>query len=225
MKIFPISSFRLSISLTLFLSLVLLIAICEGGGLRKQKKVRCHPKCCQNQKPKKPKSLLGRYMLDVADASENGQGEDIFDLVYVLIKTAKGTYNDYQLFGATKDGLQNATNSHQEYRFGGSFNEIMSDVSADQRSAVRTRYAPGNGVADSVFGGMTSMFFPPGGRTQSSIWRLFPQPQVNLDTQTFFGLNVSTQAAVAVSIKSFCQSGKSNWWSFIFDNGLHYSFL
>ena len=33
---------------------------------------------------------------DQTDASENGIDEDIFDLVYVLLKVAKGTINDYQ---------------------------------------------------------------------------------------------------------------------------------
>ena len=40
-------------------------------------------------KPKKPKSLIGRYMIDAVDGSEHS-GDDVFDLVYVLIKLAKG---------------------------------------------------------------------------------------------------------------------------------------
>ena len=137
-------------------------------------------------------------MFEVADASENGIDEDIFDLVYVLLKVAKGTINDYQTSGTRRhDGLQNATNSYQEYRFeDNSFNHIVSET-AEPRSAVRTRYAPGNGITDSIFGG--GMFSPPPGRTPGSIWSFIPQPQVNLNTKTFLGLNVSTQAAVAVS--------------------------
>ena len=180
-----------SIVLTV-LAVLTLFAICEGA-LRKQKKVRCHPSCCH--KPKKPKSLLGRYMVDLADDSD-GRGDDIVDLAYVLLKVAKGTYNDYQ---ASMPSFRNGTN-YEEYRYEDNMipnSPISYDMfEAAQRSAVRTRYAPGNGVAAALGTTVTSMFSPGG---KKSIFSGLT-PQVNLDKNRFLGLNVSSQAAVAVSI-------------------------
>ena len=73
------------------IAIVSLLTLCASAELRKHKKVRCHPSCCP--KPKQSKSLIGRYVLDVADGLEEG-GDDFFDLVYVLMKVAKGTYNE-----------------------------------------------------------------------------------------------------------------------------------
>ena len=173
--------------------LFVLQTICDAE-LRKKKKVRCHPSCCPKQKT--PKSLLGRYMFDVIDGSESA-GDDIFDLVYVLIKLAKGTYKEF-----TEDTSPRFTNetTNQEYRYdentipGSTFSFNMLD--AVKRSSVRTRYAPGQGVIDGELG--TSRH-PGRTQTSKSIFRGL-SPQFNFNTQSFLGLNVSTQSAVAVSL-------------------------
>lgn len=177
----------------IFLLILTILAMCEGE-FRRQKKIRCHPSCCQ--KEKKPKSLIGRYMLDVVDGSEKSS-DDIVDLAYVLIKLARGT------FGEFAESAPRTTNEtiDQGYRY--KDNMIPSHpmnynmMGAAQRSAVRTRYAPGNGIAaaSGVFSGSSSR------SPFSSLFRGF-MPIVNLSTQTFMGLNVSTQAAVAVSLFS-----------------------
>ena len=172
-----------------------LLALC-GAELRRQKKVRCHPSCCQ--KEKKPKSIIGRYMFDVVDGSERS-GDDLVDLAYVLIKLAKGTFDEFT------DPTQRSANEtmFQQYRYEDNMipnNPVNYNImEAVQRSAVRTRYAPGNGIA-SASGDFTGTRAP--GRTRSSLFRGLT-PVVNLDTKSFMGLNVSTQAAVAVSVCNY----------------------
>ena len=177
----------------LLVVMALLVVMCRAE-IRKQKKVKCHPSCCQ--KPKKPKSLIGRYMIDAVDGSEHS-GDDVFDLVYVLIKLAKGTYYDF----AENDIAENrkATNEtmYGEYRLSDNmipYNPMMYNMlTAAKRSAVRTRYAPGNGVSASI--NSNGRFQGSGGSSPFQ----FPTPQFNFDRKKFLGLNVSTQAAVAVS--------------------------
>ena len=184
---------RMKNTVILLFLMTLLVMVCRAE-IRKQKKVKCHPSCCQ--KPKKPKSLIGRYMIDAVDGSEHS-GDDVFDLVYVLIKLAKGTYYDF----AENDIAENrkATNEtmHGEYRLSDNmipYNPMMYNrLTAAKRSAVRTRYAPGNGVSASI--DSNGRFQGSGGSSPFKI----PMPQVNFDTKRFLGLNVSTQAAVAVS--------------------------
>ena len=184
---------RCSVVTFIFFTLMIL-AMCEAE-FRRQKKVRCHPSCCQ--KEKKPKSLIGRYMLDVADGSEESS-DDIVDLAYVIIKLAKGSFGE---FTGSSSGSTNET-MYQAYRY--DYNMIPNNpikyngMDASQRSAVRTRYAPGNGIA--AASGVFSGFRAPGS-TRTSLFRGL-MPIVNFSTETFMGLNVSTQAAVAVSLYS-----------------------
>ena len=172
-----------------FLFICMLLAMCEAE-FKKQKKVRCHPSCCQ--KERKPKSLIGRYMLDIVGGSDESS-DDIVDLAYVLIKLAKGT------FGEFTGSASHTTNEtiYEEYRYDANMipNHPINynKMGAGSRAAVRTRYAPG-------FHNIQGGFRAPG-RTRTSLFRGFA-PIVNLSTQTFMGLNVSTQAAVAVSLLS-----------------------
>ena len=175
------------------LGLLILLTLCVSA-LRKQKKVRCHPSCCP--KARTPKSILGRYMVDIADGSES-DGDDMVDLTYVLIKLAKSAYNDFQTPTASPT---NGT-SYQEYRSQDNMipnSPISYGMSeAAKRSAVRTRYAPGGGIVKQI-SAMTGMLFP-GSRAPSSFLRGL-QPQFNFDRQQFFGLGISSQAAMAVSM-------------------------
>ena len=188
------------------ISLILIITLftlCASDKIRKHKKVRCHPSCCP--KPKQPKSLIGRYVLDVADGSEEEGGDDFFDLVYVLMKLAKGTYKEFSSDSPQEDiGRHMNETLYQEYRYDDG-NMIPNNpidynmFDATKRSAVRTRYAPGNGIANAfggAFGGLQGT--RTAGRAGFSLFRGIT-PQFNFDRNTFLGLNVSTQAAMAVS--------------------------
>ena len=195
------------------LSIVSLFTLFASAELRKSKKVRCHPSCCP--KPKQPKSLIGRYVLDVADGSEEG-GDDFFDLVYVLMKIAKGTYNEFSTENSHEDRNRHANETmYQEYRYSDN-NMIPTNpinynmLDATKRSAVRTRYAPGNGIANILGGNLQGT--RTAGRTGLSLFRGIT-PQFNFDRNTFLGLNVSTQAAMAVSIliSSFIEVIHLSW--------------
>ena len=185
------------------ISIASLFTLCASAELKKHKKVRCHPSCCP--KPKQPKSLIGRYVLDIADGLDE-DGDNFFDLVYVLMKVAKGTYNEFTAGNpiGTDETRKHANESiFQEYRYNEDnmipTNPISYDMlDATKRSAVRTRYAPGNGIASNTgFGG--SGIQGTAGRTGFSLFRGL-SPQFNFDKNRFLGLNVSTQAAMAVSI-------------------------
>jgi len=192
------------------LSIVLLFAVFASAELRKSKKVRCHPSCCP--KPKQPKSLIGRYVLDVADGSEDG-GDDFFDLVYVLMKIAKGTYNEFSTEIPHEDRKRHANETmYQEYRYSND-NMIPTNpinynmLDATKRSAVRTRYAPGNGIANILGGNLQGT--RTAGRTGLSLFRGIT-PQFNFDRNTFLGLNVSTQAAMAELVHHIIE-----WFTFL----------
>ena len=121
------------------------------------------------------------------------------------MKLAKGTYKEFNFDSPQEDvgRLMNET-LYQEYRYddgnmipNNPINYNMLD--ATKRSAVRTRYAPGNGIANTfggAFGGLQGT--RTAGRAGFSLFRGIT-PQFNFDRNTFMGLNVSTQAAMAVS--------------------------